>query len=61
MNIMHRVAALEALYDSAECFPQPKCHPETHTKIFNDLYRWAVGNDSTSPISWLHGPAGAGK
>jgi hypothetical protein len=29
MNILHRAVALEALYDSADSFPQPKCHPET--------------------------------
>ncbi|KAJ7351476.1 hypothetical protein DFH08DRAFT_694499 [Mycena albidolilacea] len=61
MDILHRAAALEALYDSAESFPQPKCHPETRAEILDDLYTWAVGQDFTSSIFWLYGPAGAGK
>ncbi|KAJ7660598.1 hypothetical protein B0H17DRAFT_954075, partial [Mycena rosella] len=60
IHILHRAVALEALYDSAESFPQPRCHPETRTEILDDLYNWAVG-DSTYLIRWLHGPAGAGK
>ncbi|KAJ7436947.1 hypothetical protein FB451DRAFT_1152909 [Mycena latifolia] len=61
MHILHRAVALEALYDSAESFPQPRCHPETRTKILDDLYTWAIEDDSSYPILWLRGPAGAGK
>ncbi|KAJ6532212.1 hypothetical protein DFH09DRAFT_933409, partial [Mycena vulgaris] len=50
-----------ALYDSAESYPQPKCHPETRTEMLDDLYRWAISDGPTSLIRWLHGPAGAGK
>ncbi|KAJ7630138.1 hypothetical protein B0H17DRAFT_1283822, partial [Mycena rosella] len=32
IHILHRAVALEALYDSAESFPQPRCHPETRTE-----------------------------
>ncbi|KAJ6560171.1 hypothetical protein B0H19DRAFT_1376003 [Mycena capillaripes] len=61
MNHLHRQVALDALYDSADSFPQPRCHPETRTEILDDLYNWAIKNDSVQPIHWLHGPAGAGK
>ncbi|KAJ7925053.1 hypothetical protein B0H13DRAFT_2314847 [Mycena leptocephala] len=61
IHILHRAIALEAIYDSADSFPQPRCHPETRTKMLDDLYNWAIQDASTSPISWLHGPAGAGK
>jgi hypothetical protein len=61
MGILHSAAAHEALYDSAESFPQPKCHPETRTRILDDLYTWAIGTDSSHSIVWLYGPAGAGK
>ncbi|KAJ7120360.1 hypothetical protein C8R44DRAFT_672130 [Mycena epipterygia] len=65
IDILHRHIALEALYDSAESFPQPRCHPETRTKMLNDLYEWAVkshsGSDSDFSMLWLYGPAGAGK
>ncbi|KAJ6553250.1 hypothetical protein B0H19DRAFT_949274 [Mycena capillaripes] len=61
IQILHRAVALEALYDSAESFPQPKCHPQTGTKLLKNLYQWATEPDSTYTIRWLHGPAGAGK
>lgn len=63
MDVLHRVVALEALYDSADSFPQPRCNPETRIKILDDLYKWAVQSYSQSACSmcWLHGPAGAGK
>ncbi|KAJ7469904.1 hypothetical protein B0H11DRAFT_1812979 [Mycena galericulata] len=62
MSILHRAAALDALYNSAESFPQPRCHPETRTKILDDLYEWATdGALDTRSILWLYGPAGAGK
>ncbi|KAJ7699796.1 hypothetical protein B0H14DRAFT_2417482, partial [Mycena olivaceomarginata] len=50
-----------ALYDSAESFPQPRCHPETRTEMLDALYSWAIGSDPAPSIFWLHGPAGAGK
>jgi hypothetical protein len=61
INILHRAAALEALYDSADSFPQPRCHPETRTKMLDDLYKWAIQDKFALPMRWLHGPAGAGK
>ncbi|KAJ7026094.1 hypothetical protein C8F04DRAFT_120660 [Mycena alexandri] len=61
INILHRAAALEALHDSADSFPQPKCHPETRTEMLNNLYNWCTEDDTEHPICWLHGPAGAGK
>ncbi|KAJ7890840.1 hypothetical protein B0H13DRAFT_1544316, partial [Mycena leptocephala] len=61
INILHRAVALEALYDSADSFPQPRCHPETRTEILDDLYKWAIQGNSAPPMRWLHGPAGAGK
>ncbi|KAF9077755.1 hypothetical protein BDP27DRAFT_488473 [Rhodocollybia butyracea] len=58
---LHNVAALEALHDSADSFPQPRCHPETRTKMLEDLQEWSQETDPTSSILWLFGPAGAGK
>ncbi|KAJ7820519.1 hypothetical protein B0H14DRAFT_2371982, partial [Mycena olivaceomarginata] len=48
-------------HDSAERYPQPKCHPETRTEMLDDLWEWSLKTDSDSSILWLHGPAGAGK
>ncbi|KAJ7506196.1 hypothetical protein B0H11DRAFT_330881 [Mycena galericulata] len=61
IHTLHRTVALEALFDSAESFPQPRCHPETRTELLDKLYTWAIDPDSAHPIQWLHGPAGAGK
>ncbi|KAJ7434149.1 hypothetical protein FB451DRAFT_1572171 [Mycena latifolia] len=59
--ILHRAVTLEALYDSVESFPQPRCHPNTRTEILDVLYNWAIDNQTTTSIRWLQGPAGAGK
>jgi hypothetical protein len=60
IDILHRAVALEALYDSADSFPQPRCHLNTRTEMLDNLYNWAAQGTSR-PILWLHGPAGAGK
>ncbi|KAF7372844.1 NACHT domain-containing protein [Mycena sanguinolenta] len=61
IEILHRAVALEAIYDSAESLPQPKCHPETRTKMLEDLREWALESHPETTILWLFGPAGAGK
>ncbi|KAF7348905.1 putative nwd2 protein [Mycena venus] len=61
IHLLHRAVALDALYDSAERFPQPKCHPETRKELLDNLYDWATDPNSKYSIRWLHGPAGAGK
>ncbi|KAF7372810.1 NACHT domain-containing protein [Mycena sanguinolenta] len=77
IEILHRVVAVEVIHDSAESYPQPRCHPETRTKILQDLCEWALDGvarrsetsirwhygceDRGGPILWLYGPAGAGK
>ncbi|KAJ7614835.1 hypothetical protein FB45DRAFT_758338, partial [Roridomyces roridus] len=59
LDILHTHVALEALYDSAESFPQPRCHPETRVELLDDL--WDQMQDPETRVVWLHGPAGAGK
>ncbi|KAJ6492334.1 hypothetical protein C8R45DRAFT_990946 [Mycena sanguinolenta] len=61
INTLHRAVALEALYDSADSFPQPRCNPDTRAETLDALYNWAIGPNSGYPLCWLHGPAGAGK
>ncbi|KAF7330605.1 NACHT domain-containing protein [Mycena sanguinolenta] len=58
---LHRAAAVDAFHDSAERFPQPRCHPETRTEMLADLCKWSSDTDSDRAVYWLHGPAGAGK
>ncbi|KAJ7861009.1 hypothetical protein B0H14DRAFT_3863611 [Mycena olivaceomarginata] len=61
IDILHGAVAAAAIHDSAESYPQPKCHPETRTEMLEDLYDWALDEDAEKKILWLHGPAGAGK
>ncbi|KAJ7754642.1 hypothetical protein DFH07DRAFT_743774 [Mycena maculata] len=61
MDILRQVAAGDAFHDSAERYPQPKCHPETRSQLLETLREWSSTNDPCSRVLWLHGPAGAGK
>ncbi|KAJ7622893.1 hypothetical protein DFH06DRAFT_1142915 [Mycena polygramma] len=61
IHILHRSIALEAIYDSAESFPQPRCHPETRTEMLDGSWKWATNTHLPVPVPWLYGPAGAGK
>ncbi|KAJ7085057.1 hypothetical protein C8R44DRAFT_651294 [Mycena epipterygia] len=59
LQLLYRASAADALHNSAERYPQPKCHPETRTEILDNLWNWTC--NSASNILWLYGPAGAGK
>ncbi|KAJ6555399.1 hypothetical protein DFH09DRAFT_923807 [Mycena vulgaris] len=61
ITILHCVVALEALHDSADSFPQPRCHPETREEMLEDLWDYATSSEAPDRILWLYGPAGAGK
>ncbi|KAF7325367.1 NACHT domain-containing protein [Mycena sanguinolenta] len=51
IHILHRSVALEAIHDSAESFPQPRCHPDTRTQMLRCLQGWALnGIDPESDI-----------
>ncbi|KAJ7794496.1 hypothetical protein B0H14DRAFT_122397 [Mycena olivaceomarginata] len=61
LYILRRAAASDAFHDSAERYPQPRCHAETRVEILKDLWNWTSETDPSSTVLWLHGPAGAGK
>ncbi|KAJ7839877.1 hypothetical protein B0H13DRAFT_1649978 [Mycena leptocephala] len=61
LHILRSAAASDAFHDSAERYPQPKCHPETRTEMLEQLREWSYQTDPSSGVLWLHGPAGAGK
>ncbi|KAF8203519.1 hypothetical protein K438DRAFT_2101104 [Mycena galopus ATCC 62051] len=61
LDKLHRAAANDASHEAGERFPPPHCHPATRTDILAKLHDWALEDDPTSRILWLHGPAGAGK
>ncbi|KAF7336334.1 putative nwd2 protein [Mycena venus] len=43
LKILHRVAACDALHNSADRYPQPRCHPDTRTKLLDHLWDWTRG------------------
>jgi hypothetical protein len=64
------------MHDSADSYLQPRCHPETRSKMLDKLWNWAIKSEWSEkkwewsltekttkclPVLWLHGPAGAGK
>ncbi|KAF7369154.1 NACHT domain-containing protein [Mycena venus] len=59
-HILHRASADAAVHNSAENYSQPKCHPETRTKMLEDLWEWS-NSDPDRRMLWFYGPAGAGK
>ncbi|KAJ7016409.1 hypothetical protein C8F04DRAFT_537299 [Mycena alexandri] len=50
LHILHRATASGAFHDSAERFPQPRCHPETRTELLNILWNWTCGIEP--PKNW---------
>ncbi|KAF7344290.1 NACHT domain-containing protein [Mycena venus] len=50
LHILHRAIAGGTFYDSAERFPQPRCHPETRKKLLDVLWNWACGIEP--PRKW---------
>ncbi|KAJ7195857.1 NACHT domain-containing protein [Mycena rebaudengoi] len=63
LQILYRSVSPEAMHDSMDNDAQPKCHPETRTKMLEKLYNWCIVSEwfRGLPVLWLYGPAGAGK
>ncbi|KAJ7251352.1 hypothetical protein C8J57DRAFT_1723223 [Mycena rebaudengoi] len=61
IHLLHGACADDAFHNSADRYPQPRCHPETRTEMLNDLWEWSTEKSSTNSVLWLFGPAGAGK
>ncbi|KAJ7074698.1 hypothetical protein C8F01DRAFT_33424 [Mycena amicta] len=59
-QLLQRYINGDALYNSEQRFPPPKCHPQTRIAVQEALQSWAVSQDGPN-VLWLHGPAGAGK
>ncbi|KAF8907054.1 hypothetical protein CPB84DRAFT_1675130, partial [Gymnopilus junonius] len=49
------------MYDSAERFPPPKCHPDTRVAIQKEIQDWVVDPGSAHSVFWLRASAGEGK
>ncbi|KAF7347052.1 putative nwd2 protein [Mycena venus] len=52
LHILHSVIAADAFHDSAERYPQPRCHPKTRTKLLDILRNWACGIEPST--NWTY-------
>lgn len=50
-----------ATHDNNDFVDPPKCHPGTRTSFLDRLSDWVKDTETSVHISWLGGPAGAGK
>ncbi|KAM6499231.1 hypothetical protein JOM56_004739, partial [Amanita muscaria] len=58
---LEKSVSFAALHDSAEQDPDRRCHPGTRITVLKQLRDWFDNPNATDRISWLYGPAGAGK
>ncbi|KIL58953.1 hypothetical protein M378DRAFT_169930 [Amanita muscaria Koide BX008] len=61
MQNLNGFISFDAQFDSSAQDPDRQCHPETRQNVLKRLGDWFDNPNSTERISWLHGPAGAGK
>ncbi|KAJ7840980.1 hypothetical protein B0H13DRAFT_1473018, partial [Mycena leptocephala] len=61
INLLQRNISGDALYDSEQRFPPPKCHPDTRTVVLQQIQCWAAAKYQVPCVMWMYGPAGAGK
>ncbi|KAJ7199630.1 hypothetical protein GGX14DRAFT_172319, partial [Mycena pura] len=52
LHLLHRVIASDAFHDSAERFPQPRCHANTREKLLDVLQKWACGIEPPRNWTW---------
>ena len=50
-----------ATHDNNDTLDAPKCHPSTRVTFLGRLSNWVKDAESSASVTWLHGPAGAGK
>ena len=50
-----------ATYDNNDTLDPPKCHPGTRVSFLSRLSNWVKDPEGPVDVTWLHGPAGAGK
>ncbi|KAJ3553460.1 hypothetical protein NP233_g12637 [Leucocoprinus birnbaumii] len=51
----------DALLNSPERDPYPRCHPGTRTDILERIIAWIEDSERKQPLLWLHGPPSVGK
>ncbi|KAF5321295.1 hypothetical protein D9619_000196 [Psilocybe cf. subviscida] len=57
--LMH--VARGAMHNSGERFDAPTCHPQTRMALQDDVVGWVDEPPGGQLVTWMYGPAGAGK
>ena len=52
---------MDALHDTSERFPPPKCYPETRKEVRSILMSWIEDPNPIAYVVWMYEPVGAGK
>ncbi|KAF8988214.1 hypothetical protein BDQ17DRAFT_1201777, partial [Cyathus striatus] len=61
IQYLSQYVAVGATHDSGEQYDAPKCHPDTRKQLLSDINQWIKEPNKETGITYLHGPAGAGK
>ncbi|KAF5321277.1 hypothetical protein D9619_000214 [Psilocybe cf. subviscida] len=61
MKILLQNVAKGAMHNSGERFDAPTCHPETRIALQHDVLAWVDEPPGGQLVTWMYGPAGAGK
>ncbi|KAF8988210.1 hypothetical protein BDQ17DRAFT_1547888, partial [Cyathus striatus] len=61
LQYLSQFVALGATHDSGEQYELPKCYPDTRKQLLSDINQWVRESAKNTGITYLHGPAGAGK
>jgi hypothetical protein len=60
-NAFDKYYVSNATHDNNDVVDPPKCHPGTRVSFLDRLSNWVKDTETPLHLSWLHGPAGAGK
>ncbi|KIL55411.1 hypothetical protein M378DRAFT_173668, partial [Amanita muscaria Koide BX008] len=61
LQYLNGFISVDAQFDSSAQDPDRQCHPGTRQNVLKRLRDWFDNPNPTERISWLYGPAGAGK
>ncbi|KAF5322379.1 hypothetical protein D9619_000204 [Psilocybe cf. subviscida] len=61
IKILLQHVAKGAMHNSGERFDAPTCHPETRIALQDDVSGWVDEPPGGQLVTWMYGPAGAGK
>ncbi|KAF5322635.1 hypothetical protein D9619_000213 [Psilocybe cf. subviscida] len=61
IKILLQHVAKGAMHNSGERFDAPTCHPETRIALQDDVVGWVDEPPGGQLVTWMYGPAGAGK